>query len=355
MTPMQPVIANIGLITPVGLSATETADAVAGGIAGFANSGIILGGRLEITSAWIPNEGLATPDPDFRSSHRLNELGERLVRLGVPPLQRIMQGFPKGWPAPSLHVALPFDSFGKADAQKLLSLMAEGAGIPWNAALSSTIVQGRAGGLAAVHAAMDAVTSGRAPCAIAGAVDSYCDFTRLARLFGQGRIKTELIGDAFIPGEASGWILVMSPESARADGIVPMGQLGPVAFGHENGHLGSTEPYKGDALAQVFSQVLPGLATPVTDIWSSMTGESHWAKEWSVALIRNKDRIAEQVRLHHPADCMGDVGTATGIILVGLALTTRRHEGSVAPVVVYASADDGPRAAMTIIPLPVGA
>ena len=70
-----------------------------------------------------------------------------------------------------------------------------------------------------------------------------------------------------------------------------------------------------------------------------MNGEHHWAKEYGVAFIRNQASFQDPVRTEHPADCYGDVGAATGSVLIALAAEhLYSHDGANAHL-VYGSSD----------------
>jgi 3-oxoacyl-[acyl-carrier-protein] synthase-1 len=126
--------------------------------------------------------------------------------------------------------------------------------------------------------------------------------------------------------------------------------VGPVALGEEPGHLGSSTPFRGDGLAATVRSLvtLAALEQPVGEVYSSMNGESHWSKEWGVAFLRNRAAFDPDHGMRHPSDCYGDVGAATGPMLVGLAadgLSRGYRRGS---IMVYASSDSAPRAATIV-------
>src|SRR5690606_24227704 len=88
----------------------------------------------------------------------------------------------------------------------------------------------------------------------------------------------------------------------------------------EPGHLGSDEPYRGEGLDQAFKKALAGATVPpIHSIYSSMNGEDYWAREYGVAYIHNRQAFADPVTLQHPADCYGDIGSATAPVLIALA------------------------------------
>jgi len=114
--------------------------------------------------------------------------------------------------------------------------------------------------------------------------------------------------------------------------------------------LYSEEPYRGDGLAQAVQQLaqLGALVGPIQEVYSSMNGENHWAKEWGVTRIRGNGTFSAEHGMHHPADCYGDTGAASGPLMTGLAALGLREGYRAAPALVYASSDQGQRAALAV-------
>jgi 3-oxoacyl-[acyl-carrier-protein] synthase I len=78
-----------------------------------------------------------------------------------------------------------------------------------------------------------------------------------------------------------------------------------------------------------------------------MNGESHWGKEWGVSFIRNKAAFLADHASHHPADCLGDTGAASGPIMLGLAVHGLQNHYHRGPCLIYCSSDRGQRAVVT--------
>jgi 3-oxoacyl-[acyl-carrier-protein] synthase-1 len=209
---------------------------------------------------------------------------------------------------------------------------------------------GRAGGLFAIGEAVDAISTGRAEFAIAGGVDTYLDLFVLGTLNAEGRVKSPTTLDGFVPGEGAAFVLLTSTAAAAARGLLPLGRLSRVARGHEAGHLYSDQPYRGDGLTATIRSLLTtvGSLPPVEEVYSAMNGESHWGKEWGVAFLRNRAAFAEGHAVTHPADCYGEIGAASGPMLVALAALGIRAGKTRSPALVYASSDRGPRAACAV-------
>jgi 3-oxoacyl-[acyl-carrier-protein] synthase-1 len=194
------------------------------------------------------------------------------------------------------------------------------------------------------------IRAGQRPFMVAGGVDSYRDLYVLGTLDQERRVKSDVHLDGFIPGEGAAFLLLAARGAAEAAGLAPLATLSPAAVAVEAGHLYSEEPYRGDGLAAALARLFGAgaLAEPVQEVYSSMNGESHWAKEWGVGFLRNRAGFRPDHGMHHPADCLGDTGAACGPLLVGLAALGVREGYRRSPCLVYGSSDDGLRAALAV-------
>jgi len=345
------VIVGVGMVTAVGLSAAETAASVSAGLMRFSETELMDGLSEPFTLAEVPDEGLPGLAAALEDAP-LTSREARMLRLAAAPLAQALGPLPDGEPAPALSLALPeLETTRPIDGGAFLAALAVHTGARFDAAQSDADSRGRAGGLIALERAAARIRTGAARFALAGAVDTYRDPYVLGRLDREQRVKSEVHLDGFIPGEGAAFLLLASGAAAGEAGLQPLASPSPVAEAFEPGHLYSEEPYRGDGLAAaVAALAAAGAARPILDVYSSMNGESHWAKEWGVAVVRNKDFFAEDVGMHHPADCYGDPGAAAAPLMVGLAglgLKAGRHAGA---CLVYASSDSGPRAAVVLTP-----
>jgi 3-oxoacyl-[acyl-carrier-protein] synthase-1 len=185
---------------------------------------------------------------------------------------------------------------------------------------------------------------------IAGGVDTYRDEFILQALDAEGRVRSETSTDGFIPGEGAAFVLLASPRAAATYGLAPIARFSRAALGFEPGHLYSEEPYRGTGLAATLAQLRTVGTTegPLEEVYSSMNGESHWAKEWGVSYTRNHSAFSPAHGVHHPAECCGDTGAACGPLMLGLAALGIRGGYRRSPAVVYASSDRGQRAAVVV-------
>src|SRR5439155_16341288 len=185
---------------------------------------------------------------------------------------------------------------------------------------------------------------------IAGGVDTHRDRYVLGTLDMEKRVKSSANLDGFIPGEGAGFLLLADRGAASSAGLTPWAGVSAVALSTEPGHLYSEESYRGDGLAQAVQQLAQAgaLVGPIREVYSSMNGENHWAKEWGVARIRSNGTFSAEHGMHHPADCYGDTGAACGPLLAGLAALGIKQGYRRSPALVYGSSDRGQRAALIV-------
>ncbi len=219
-------------------------------------------------------------------------------------------------PEPLPEMPLPM----RSNFIQLLQLQAE---IDINFEASKVYPMGRAAGFYALESAFQYLEVSAEEFVLVGGVDSYKDFVQLDSLAQVNRIQTESgQSDAFIPGEGAAFILLSSNERFRNNG-----QVFRPGIAEEIGHRYSDEPYLGNGLSSAFSQAIEHAKSEnIGAIYSSLNGESFGVKEFGVACTRNRCNIADSFNHVHPADCFGDLGGATSIVLIALASMNENTE-----------------------------
>jgi 3-oxoacyl-[acyl-carrier-protein] synthase I len=344
------VVVGAGMITAVGLSAVETAASVRSGTARFTES-TLLDKRFEpFVLAEVPDDGLPELTEEL-AKEGLAAREARLIRLATAALAGCLKSLPPGEAPPGLSLALPeTDNTRPLDHRVFLERLGRQTSWRFDPKRSDASHRGRAGGLAAIGQASEPIRLGRAKFMLAGGVDTYRDLYVLGTLDMEQRVKSAGNLDGFIPGEGAAFLLLADRGAASGAGLVPWGTVSAVMQAVEPGHLYSEEPYRGEGLGQTFHQLAQAgaLAEPIQEVYSSMNGESHWAKEWGVARIRSNARFGAEHGIHHPAECYGDTGAASGPLMVALAAIGIKQGYSRAPALVYGSSDRGQRAALAV-------
>jgi 3-oxoacyl-[acyl-carrier-protein] synthase-1 len=351
-------VVALGMVTPVGLCAAQTAASVRAGLGRFAESDFtdrqgepVVMGRAD--GADLPALAAALEERELSPRH------ERMIRLGGTALAEAIGsalaeagGGRAGHRPPPLCLGLPEarPEVSYPVGAELLEMLALQAGCALQLKGSRVFPAGRSAGLVALDHALTILDRREASSVVVGAVDSYWDAGLLDALDAEGRLKTSKVSDGFIPGEGAAFVVLAPITSKSGSGKA---QIAAIGQGHEPGHLYSDAPYHGEGLAgairAVFETAPPAVSARRTaSVYASLNGESHWAKEWGVSHIRSAERFAEPLRLEHPADCMGDPGAALGLIMLGLATISLRRARAEASALIWCSSDRGQRAAALV-------
>src|SRR5439155_8825251 len=340
------MVVGIGMVTAVGLTAAETAASVRAATARFVETSL-MDKRVEpFTLAEVPEDGLCDVVENLATAG-LTAREARMLRLGTVALRECLKSLPPGEAAPGLALSLPeTDTTRPLDGQRFLQCFAQQTAGAFEVKHSAAAHRGRAGGLAAVGQATEMVRTGRARFMLAGGIDTYRDLYLLGTLDMEQRVKSAANLDGFIPGEGAAFLLLGQADA----GAVAIAAVSPVAQASENGHLYSEQPYRGEGLATAIQQLVQsgGAAGPIQEVYSSMNGENHWAKEWGVAFIRNSSAFLPDHGMHHPADCYGDTGAACAVLMVGVAALGIKQGYRRSPALVYGSSDRVQRAAVVV-------
>jgi 3-oxoacyl-[acyl-carrier-protein] synthase I len=349
--PPEVAIVGCGMMTPVGLSAKETAASTQSRTARLTCIEL-RDSRFQPFTAGIVSEDALPPLEPALDKLPLTYRESRMLRLAGPALVEALKPIGKSGGAvpvllglPELHTAIPVDP-----AQFLNHLAAQsGAGL--DLAKSRPYVQGRAAGLLALDEACQRLTQGQASFIVAGGVDCNVDLYILGTLDMQHRVRTDFNPDGFAPGEGAAFVLLTTTEVAKQRGLDILAKVAATAAAKEEGHIYSEQPYIGEGLAAAFEKLFASAKppAPIECVYVSFNGEHYWAKEFGVAMIRNRERFADAHRTEHPAECFGDPGAAYGAAMLALAALDAKRIGANAVTLVSSSSDFGDRAVALLV------
>jgi 3-oxoacyl-[acyl-carrier-protein] synthase-1 len=338
-------ILAVGMITPIGTSAHETARSARAGVARLAESSVYNRRFEPMTLALVPEDALHPPGAELDEVSGLTSRQVRMLRLAHAALAEAAKTAEDIANTPVL-VGLPEALPGRADpaGHGFLKLLRAQSGIAFALDGSKVYASGRAAAFEALEAGLELLASGQARQVLIGGVDSYLDLHLLGTLDGESRVLAHGVMDGFAPGEGAAFLLLGRAEG----GVQPLARVLSAARGSEPGHRYSEQPYRGDGLAATVEKALsdagPGLPL-VPMVYAGLNGEHLGAKEWGVAYARNQAHFTQDLRVEHPVDCLGDAGAALGGILLGLAALDLHRGHSGGPVMVWSSSDREPRGA----------
>ncbi len=334
-------IIAMGMITPVGANAEMTAAAIRSNISSYQESEILNRKLNPMILARVPCDALPELDEEL-ALQGLSSRQKRMLRLATPAMQQLEEKLTK--PVP-LMLCGPEKLPGRRSivSDKFLKQFVMQTKANIDLENSYVFPQGRASSMYALEAAIQILESGKHPQVLIGGVDSYLDLQLLASFDKDDRILAEGVMDGFAPGEAAAFLLLKLADSASSVKLYPPG------IADEPGHRYSSEPYKGDGLSKAVAEAISNAPEiNIKTIFASFNGENFNAKEWGVASIRNQKFIDNDFDIIHPADCYGDIGAATGPVLMALASIGMLKGYYKKPALIFASSEIQQRAAICI-------
>lgn len=192
---------------------------------------------------------------------------------------------------------------------------------------SLLIPEGATGLFTAHERARRLIAGGQASEVVVVAAESFLRQPLAEFYIEHDRLLTADNSDGFIPGEAAAAILLARPQR-RAERDVLIAGWGQ---GHEAGGILNDEPLSGHGLTRALRSALSvaGRRFDETNYWlTDQNGEAYRFKESTLAQIRLERRSVPATRpfpIWHPIEYLGEIGTAIGPTLLGLALFAHRH------------------------------
>jgi 3-oxoacyl-[acyl-carrier-protein] synthase I len=340
-------IAGMGMITPLGPSVATTVAAVNAGISAYTLSEYNNDDGEPIIMARVPDAVFEHIECTLSEEGSVfNFRHERMIRLAIMAINEAVNTQQCDGAVPFV-LGLAEESGNTERYTPFMPALAHNLK-PWiSLALTRRICTGRTAGIEVVDFAFRYLMNQPQDYVLLSAVDSFEDAAVLNKY--KNRLLSHGTADAFAPGEgACALLLTRHIELAeQKNGYVIA--INPPAMTEETGHLFSEKPYKGDGLDQAFKRALQNQpANSIEAIYSSMNGENHWAKEYGVAYLRNKEKFVEKFKIEHPADCYGDLGSATGTALIIAAAENLHKFTSAKKYLVYSSSDKSMRGALVV-------
>lgn len=345
-------ITGLGAISPVGANAEQTCSSIRAGIARITEHAYyectpqdpewdeelpLYAGSVEIIDPFLDGP-------------------ERLFQLAIPAITDLMANskMKRG----DLQAGGLFLSLPQADTavkpwrleQHFIPELCRRTGLE-GFRLTKTNQSGRAGMFTLVAEAIKLLNAGGIDHCIVGGVESYLLEDRLDLLDKAGRIKSDRNVDGFVPGEAAVMVLLETPEHAKQRGVPVNAIIAEPGFGHEPETIHSDQASTGLGL----TAALEGLLQTKPDdygfpwVYCDLNGESYYVFEWGSIITRLAAPFSNLKKLIHPADCVGDVGAATGGLLLACATKAFQWGYNIADeALLWTASDSGDRAALTL-------
>ncbi len=345
-------LVGMGAQTPLGLEPRAVAAAVRAGLSRFEERDWLRrrsDGEPTLVSL------VETFDPRWTARDRMRRLGIAAAAQALAPLQERAAGEGSRVAPIPLALSVPPLRPGavEGDAVALAGEIAGGLPVPVDRGLSGIFASGQDGALAALSYAAGLLAHRRAEACLVGGVDSLRDQELLDWLEGLGRLKGGEAPTGLIPGEGAAFLLVCTEAFRRRARLTAFCRVTPPVRTGEPSPWYGGQPCTGAGLTAALQGALEaglGRDERADVTWCDLNGEAWRADEWSYAYLRTSDRHGEPLRLRHPADSLGDLGSATGAMLVLLAALDLAHPRTdAAAALVFAASDTRPHRAACIV------
>jgi 3-oxoacyl-[acyl-carrier-protein] synthase I len=300
-------ITATGLVTGVGMSAPATCAAIRCAIDNFQETRFMDQGGEWILGCEVPME------KPWRGK-------TKLIKMAAAAISEILQGRSEiiTEETPLLLCLAEHSRPGRIindDAQFFLDLQQE-MGIEFSDQ-SLVIAAGHVSVAVALKHAREMFRQLGVKHVLVAASDTMLVAQTLAHYEKGERLLTSENSNGFIPGEA-GAALVIEPSNGKSGGFLCCEGLG---FSMETAHIDSEEPLRAEGLTTAIKASLQDAGCEMGDLdfrICDISGEQYYFKEASLALSRTLRKRKEEFDIWHPADCVGEVGSAQGLIMLAI-------------------------------------
>lgn len=210
------------------------------------------------------------------------------------------------------------------------------------------IVAGQAGGLLALEHAATALGAGEAELALVAGVDALTSDETLKRLAREARLLFLGRSFGFVPGEGAACVLLATEAALARLKLRSLGRVLATGIAKEKNLRTGPAPVIGEGLTQAVRGALDGLpgGGRVAEVYCDLNGERYRTDEWGFTLPRVLDQVAHPQRFVVASTSVGDVGAASGPLLLAMAAADGlRGRTAGGPALIWTSADSGERSA----------
>jgi 3-oxoacyl-[acyl-carrier-protein] synthase-1 len=338
-------IVGCGAVTPVGLSALSSCAAIRAHVAGFSESSFFhqsFGSEVSpvperITQARVPLDGTDFVQNDFR----------RLIKFAASAVRECAKGNAIDVRRTALIVGIRNahrrrPAFPKTDVEWLDEIESE-LGTRFSDR-SCVIAEGHTSVFQGLLVARELLRDNAADACIVGGVDSYLNIFDMHGLVSSHRVVGPSVSRGLIPGEGAAFLAIVD---SRAD-PVRQGEVCIMGIGLASEDPQSTVLSDGHPTGRGLQHALEaavadsGVSEARINLRiSDQNGETYRADEALLASIRFYKTYRQHLEIWHPADCLGDMGAASGAMLLILGWAGLSQGYAPADVAMCESSSDG--------------
>lgn len=328
-------VVSTGMVTSVGLSAPAACAAIRAKLTNPSQT------HFKSTAGeWIVSHAAPLRQP-WRGIEKLGQMAASAVAECLEALPR------ESWSRiPVLLCTAEPSRPGRSKDldEQLYAALCRGLGDVQFSSASAFIPRGRVGVGVALLKARQLLYQSSIPEVLIVGADSLLTAATLSVLDGQGRLLAPDHSNGFIPGEGAAALLV-----SRAEPGAPFVVDG-LGFGVERAHIDSEEPLRAEGLTAAIKASVADAGLDMFDIdyrIADLSGEQYYFKEAALALSRSLHKPKQDMDLWHPAECIGEAGSAIGPAMIAVAWAAARKSYAPGPnILVHAANDTGERIAI---------
>ena len=186
------------------------------------------------------------------------------------------------------------------------------------------VASGNASGVRAMEIASEIIQRNPRAVCIVGAIDSLLGQETLAWLEQFERLRSETFGrnHGIAPGEAVGFLVLEGRRAAVSSGGCILATVAGVGLATEPAPFLSETPGRADGLSAAFRRAMARaqcLPAEISLVVGDLDGEHHRSKEWALVEARCFEAVHPKRRLWHPAELIGSIGAASGVVFAAIA------------------------------------
>lgn len=268
----------------------------------------------------------------------------RLLALAQPALREVLH---RTRAVSSIPMILALPEVGRPDDdprydERFIAALAAESQAPIDVTRSKVVRAGNAGAALALEAAITLLE--KAPTVagvLVGGVDSYYHPEVVRWLDEECRLHALDAENGFIPGEGAAFALLSRSRLGQAtDGLpAPIATVLGCASAREESIL-RDEPNVAAAMTSIVRELLGPTSGRPGWVLCDVNGERHRVREWTLVQIRQK--LIDGVTTTCASDDLGDVGAATGAMLLAIAATSWSTGCAPSPTALVSLSSNGP-------------
>lgn len=341
-----------GVRTPLGLHSAAAAAAVRAALSSCSEHPFFVdraGDPMPASIDSILEPTMPCRERMLRMAHSaIAEASAPLAKLGKAATLPLLLGLPE-----------PRPGFGEADAHWLRSQLLRQADFPFTLGDTRAYMSGNSSTLLLMDQARREMAEGHYDMCIVGGVDSYFHPETMEWLDKNRQLVGKISRSGFVPGEGAGFCLLMTPAAAQRAGLTAVAQVTGSATAWESKLIKTDDVNLGEGLTQAVRDTVSALQSPdsIQAVYCDINGERYRGEEWGFVCLKLARYFDDPTGYYSAADCWGDMGAASGGLLLTLAVeAAQRGYAAGRHSLLWTSSENGLRAALhltaNVIPSP---